>query len=109
MNPVSTLTEVSVAELRSILATDPDITLIDVREPFEWAAGHVPDARHLPMSELVARHRELTSAPGPVYVVCQSGSRSVRCAVFLAEQGIPAVNVRGGTGAWAGSGFPIVP
>ncbi len=84
-----------------------DATLLDVRESDEWAAGHAPGARHLPMSELTARMGEI---PGddPLYVVCRSGARSGRVVAFLAGQGYPAVNVDGGMQSWAGHGREVV-
>ena len=84
-----------------------DAPLLDVREADEWAAGHAPSARHLPMSELTARLGEL---PGddPLYVVCRSGGRSARVVAYLAGQGYPAVNVDGGMQAWSAQGREVV-
>ncbi len=93
--------EVSVADL------PPDATLLDVREPDEWAAGHAPDATHLPMSELTARMDELPDGD-PLYVICRSGGRSARVVAYLSAQGYPAVNVEGGMQAWARQGRDIV-
>ena len=81
--------------------------LLDVREPDEWAAGHAPTARHLPMSELIARIDELPD-DDPLYVVCRSGGRSARVVAYLAAQGYPAVNVDGGMQAWSAQGRAVV-
>ena len=97
----SAVPEVSVAELPA------DATLLDVREPDEWAAGHAPGARHLPMSELTGRLDELPD-DDPLYVVCRSGGRSARVVAYLANQGYPAVNVEGGMLSWAGQGREVV-
>ena len=83
-----------------------DARLLDVREADEWAAGHAPAARHLPMSELTARLDELPD-DDPLYVVCRSGGRSARVVQYLAAQGHPAVNVEGGMQAWAAGGRPV--
>ena len=80
--------------------------LLDVREADEWAAGHAPGARHLPMSEFTARLDELPD-DDPLYVVCRSGGRSARVVQYLAAQGHPAVNVDGGMQAWAAGGRPV--
>jgi rhodanese-related sulfurtransferase len=93
--------EVSVAQLPA------DAVLLDVRESDEWAAGHAPDARHLPMSELTGRLDELPDED-PLYVVCRSGGRSARVVAYLASQGYPAVNVEGGMQSWAGQGRVVV-
>lgn len=92
---------VSVAELPA------DATLLDVREADEWAAGHAPDAHHIPMSELTARLGELPAAD-PLYVICRSGGRSGRVVAFLGQQGHPVVNVHGGMQSWQAQGKPLV-
>ncbi|HXV92194.1 MAG TPA: rhodanese-like domain-containing protein [Pseudonocardia sp.] len=84
-----------------------DAPLLDVREGDEWVAGHAPNARHLPMSELTARMGELPD-DDPLYVVCRSGNRSARVVAYLAGQGYPAVNVDGGMQAWAALGREVV-
>jgi len=84
-----------------------DAPLLDVREADEWAAGHAPTARHLPMSELAERIGELPE-DDPLYVVCRSGGRSARVVAYLAGQGYPAVNVDGGMQTWAAQGRTVV-
>jgi len=74
--------------------------LIDVREQDEWDAGHSPDARLVPLSELQSRLPELPTDQ-PVLVICHSGGRSLRATAFLRSQGVDAVNVMGGMTAWA--------
>ena len=84
-----------------------DAVLLDVREDDEWAAGHAPDAQHVPMNEVPARLAELPDAD-PLYVICRSGGRSGRVAGFLARQGRSVVNVEGGMQAWAAAGRAMV-
>ena len=84
-----------------------DAVLLDVREADEWAAGHAPTARHLPMSELTARLGELPD-DDPLYIVCRSGHRSARVVAYLAVQGYPAVNIDGGMQAWSAQGRAVV-
>lgn len=81
--------------------------LIDVREPYEWQAGHAPKARHIPLSQLGNRMRELPSGR-PVVTVCRSGNRSAHAARMLAEGGHEVANLAGGMRAWAAAGLPIV-
>ncbi|MFC4944841.1 rhodanese-like domain-containing protein [Pseudonocardia sp. GCM10023141] len=84
-----------------------DATLLDVRENDEWAAGHAPDAHHIPMSELTARIGELPDAD-PLYVICRSGGRSGRVVAFLGQQGHSVINVDGGMQSWEALGRPLV-
>lgn len=91
----------------SVTDLPADAALLDVRESDEWAAGHAPNAQHLPMSELTGRIAELPDAE-PLYVVCRSGGRSARVVAFLAGQGYPAVNVEGGMQSWAAQGRDVV-
>ncbi len=81
--------------------------VIDVREPFEYASGHVPGAEPLPMGAVRAR---LGSLPRhrPVYVICASGNRSLTAAAWLTAAGYEAFSVAGGTSAWASVGGPLV-
>jgi rhodanese-related sulfurtransferase len=81
--------------------------LLDVREADEWAAGHAPDALHIPMSELASRLEELP-ADSELYVICRSGGRSARVTQYLNANGWDAVNVDGGMQHWSAQGRPLV-
>lgn len=81
--------------------------VIDVREPGEYVAGHVPGARLVPLDTLPRRVRDLPHGR-PVYVICAGGNRSSQATRQLRAAGIDAVSVAGGTTAWAGSGRPLV-
>mgnify|MGYP003471690792 CR=1 FL=1 len=87
--------------------------VVDVREPYEYVAGHVPGAQLVPLGQLPARWAELAArwgdlAAGPVYVICASGNRSKVGARILAGAGVDARSVSGGTAAWQASGAPVV-
>jgi len=88
-------------------ALDADAVLLDVREPDEWAAGHIESAVHIPIGELADRLGELPEGD-PLYVICRVGNRSARVVGYLRSQGINAVNVSGGMQDWAGSGKYMV-
>lgn len=103
--PPSPAPEVSIDELESHLSTGG--LAYDVREPNEFADGHVPGVIPLPMSALRERWQEIPADKGTVQIVCATGHRSLNVATALREAGIDAVSVAGGTVAWARSGRPI--
>jgi glyoxylase-like metal-dependent hydrolase (beta-lactamase superfamily II)/rhodanese-related sulfurtransferase len=107
--------EVSVQELATRLENgddrsppgSPGILVIDVREPEEYARGHVPGAINLAQAEL-ASHLDEVPRDRQVFVICQTGVRSRRSAQFLQQVGISgAVNVSGGTLAWMRAKHPV--
>ena len=98
---------IDIAELETLLASE-SVRVLDVREDHEFKAGHVPGAIHVPLKRRPDRLPKLKKEK-PYAVICQSGSRSQRGTGILLDGGFEgAVSVRGGTGAWARSGRPIV-
>lgn len=96
-------------DVPSVTATEVDAEayLLDVREPDEWAAGHAPGARHLPMMEVPARLAEIPTE-GDVVVVCRSGGRSGQVVAYLRNNGWENVrNLTGGMRDWAAVGRPL--
>lgn len=96
-----TAPEIDIDELAAGRATG--VPVIDVRQPEEYEAVHVPGAKLMPLADVVARLGEIPTQ-GPVYVICQSGQRSLRASEFLRNQGVEAYSVAGGTKAWVESG-----
>ncbi len=80
--------------------------LLDVREPDEWAAGHAPDAVHVPLTDV--QKTAARFAGQEVLTVCRSGGRSAKAAETLAGAGVKVRNVAGGMTAWADAGLPVV-
>ena len=74
-----------------------NLRVIDVRETDEYAAGHVPDALNIPMSEVGNRVAELQDGNA---IICQSGRRSLQVAGFLDSKGVDVINIEGGTSAY---------
>ena len=98
--------EVSVDELAQLLAAEPATRLIDVREPDEYADAHVPGAVLVPLGT-VPDNVDAFRGAGPVYIICARGGRSLKAAEYVAEEGVEAVNVAGGTLAWIDAGHPV--
>lgn len=92
--------------VQAVAAHDSGATFIDVREPDEYAAGHVPGARNIPVDEIGARVDELDRST-PVHVICASGNRSGMVAEQLTGAGFDAINIQGGTTAWIESGHSV--
>ncbi|MBO8155531.1 MAG: sulfurtransferase TusA family protein [Bacillaceae bacterium] len=80
---------------------DDNITIIDVREPAEYAFGHIPGAISIPMGELEDRMDEI-GQDQEVYVVCRTGNRSDMAAQKLSEKGYNVINVVPGMSQWDG-------
>ncbi|HEY8093733.1 MAG TPA: rhodanese-like domain-containing protein [Acidimicrobiales bacterium] len=83
------------------------VVLIDVRQPDEYAAGHVRTARLLPLHELPDHVGELPVGED-VVVMCRTGARSEVASEFLIENGVSAFNLVGGIQAWAKAGYEVV-
>ncbi|HEX2173411.1 MAG TPA: MBL fold metallo-hydrolase [Dehalococcoidia bacterium] len=86
---------------------DHQAAVIDVREPQEYAAGHLPGALLIPQAELATRIAEVPRNRD-LLVVCASGMRSLRSAQFLKHYGFPrVVNLSGGTNGWIEAALPV--
>jgi rhodanese-related sulfurtransferase len=103
---------VSIGELQHLLATDPLLSLIDVRTPAEFAQVHIPQARNVPLDRL---HPDALIAAGtvsrgkPVYLVCQTDTRSKIAASRFSSAGhTHAIVVDGGTAAWHSAALPLI-
>jgi hydroxyacylglutathione hydrolase len=101
---LTSLPPVEEAGIEALDGLPPDSVVLDVREPEEYRYGHVPGAVSLPQAELATRLAEVPR-DRPVFVICESGMRSLRATQFLRQMGYAGVtNVRGGTAAWRKSG-----
>lgn len=83
------------------------VVVLDVREPYEWEAGHIEGAHHIPLQELPVRLDELPGE-GQLLVVCKVGGRSAQAVAYLTHYGREAVNLDGGMLDWAGAGRAMV-
>lgn len=104
--PPETGDEMTVDELRQWRAECRTYVLIDVREPFEHAMGHIEGCRLIPMGDLPALADEIPSG-NPVVVYCRTGARSARAVAMLRRRGYDALNLVGGIIAWEASGEAV--
>lgn len=84
-----------------------DAKILDVREDYEWEAGHIDGALHIPLDSLPERLADL-DPDQDLAVICRTGGRSARATAWLESHGYSAVNVSGGMGAWLEAGKPMV-
>jgi rhodanese-related sulfurtransferase len=96
--------EVSVAD--ALALREAGAFILDVRQPEEWTAGHIPDATLIPLGDLSARIAEVPR-DRKVVVVCRSGNRSAQGRDILLGAGHPSVtSMAGGMNDWAAAGYP---
>ena len=103
---IESLPQIDVQELRERVEAGA-VDVLDVRQPAEWAAGHIPGATFVTGAELPSRIDEVPDRR-PVAVVCATGYRSSVAASLLAPHRPRGVlNVLGGMTAWDAAGHPV--
>ena len=99
--------EFDLGDPRGVFERASDIQILDCREPFEWEAGRIEGALHVPLASVMAGEDGGMSTDRPVVVVCRSGQRSELAALMLSARGFQAHNMVGGMEAWAALGLPF--
>jgi hydroxyacylglutathione hydrolase len=99
--------DVSARELDEILKNGSKPLILDVREPWEYAQGHIPGAKLMPLGQLSSLVAELEPSQ-PVAVVCASGNRSQSAASLLGQKGFTKIyNLQDGMYGWQSAGLQI--
>jgi rhodanese-related sulfurtransferase len=95
--------------LKATRLFNDDALVLDVREDKEYAAGHIPKARHIPLGQLAGRMKELDKFKDkPILVTCRSGNRSGHACRVLKKAGFETVyNQAGGIVAWERANLPV--
>ncbi len=88
-------------DLQQKLENDEGIVVLDVREPAEFAFGHIPGAISIPLGQLEGRAQEISKG-NQLYVICRTGTRSDIACQWLSEQGFQVLNVIPGMTGWTG-------
>jgi len=93
----------------TMMINKEDALILDVREPAEFNAGHILNARNIPLGELEKRAGELSKwKDKPIVISCATGNRSSSALGVLKKQGFErAVNLAGGFAAWKQAGLPV--
>lgn len=100
--------EIDPDQLADWRAREPDLQLIDVREPYEREAGRLADSRHIALVELTAQAPSI-ERERPVVFYCRVGSRSEMAAQAFRAAGFEAYSLNGGLRRWAEEGLPLEP
>lgn len=104
------LEELSALELSIWIERQPDLQIIDVREPPEYEVARIPGTKLIPLGEIINRRGEIDPEMTTV-VHCKGGVRSAKAIVQLKESGFGGrlVNLSGGITAWSNDVDPSVP
>lgn len=84
-----------------------DVQIVDCREAYEWAAGRIEGALHIPLNGILAGAVNSLDPGMPVVVVCRSGNRSELATLMLQARGFDAHNLEGGMEEWEREGLPF--
>lgn len=84
-----------------------DLQLVDCREPYEWRAGRIEGAIHIPLNRIMAGATADLDPGKPVVVVCRSGNRSELASMMFQARGFEAYNLEGGMEQWERDGLPF--
>ncbi|HEY4542889.1 MAG TPA: rhodanese-like domain-containing protein [Noviherbaspirillum sp.] len=101
---------VNLTSLRATqLINQSNALVLDVRDPAAYAAGHLRDAKNIPLKELSNRTGDLAKYKDrPVIAVCQSGAQSAKAAALLRKAGFAqAYSLEGGVNGWQAAGLPM--
>ncbi|MFZ3172834.1 MAG: rhodanese-like domain-containing protein [Carboxydocellales bacterium] len=100
--PGGSYTDISGGDLQTMLGNQDKQIILDVRESYEYQAGHLKGAKLIPIGELPKRIGELDKTQ-KIVVVCASGDRSAQASKYLVSQGFNQVfNLSGGMINWSG-------
>ena len=105
-DPREPFSRISVDDAKGMMS-DGGVAVIDVREPHEYNAGHVPNAKLIPVAKVFARKDELPRDKDVIFI-CQVGQRSALACEMAAAAGLTRLfNLEGGTEAWVKAGNPV--
>jgi rhodanese-related sulfurtransferase len=84
-----------------------EVQLLDVREPFEWNAGRIEGAVHIPLQRVLEGGTEVLDPGRPVVIYCRTANRSEVAKLMLEARGFDASVMEGGSEAWVAEGLPF--
>lgn len=108
MSAASEQIEIEPGTLAERIGHEPGLQLVDVREPYEHEAGHIPEDRHIELIELSSQAGTLEPERAVVFY-CRTGSRSLMAAQAFRASGFEAYSMAGGLLRWAQEGRALAP
>jgi len=102
--------EITVEDLKQQLDAGADLTVLDVREPWEYEAAHIDGSKLIPMDQIPVRVNQELNPEDHIVVICHHGIRSANVAAWMQQQGFERVqSLRGGIDRWSRAIDPKVP
>jgi sulfur-carrier protein adenylyltransferase/sulfurtransferase len=104
------LEEITATELNDLIKNNPEVQIIDVREPFEVEIARIPHTKLIPLGEVVKRSKEIDTSRTAI-IHCKAGGRSAKAIAALKESGFTGklINLKGGITAWSDEVDSTVP
>ena len=96
------LEEITATKLNEMIKNDPEIQIIDVREPHEFEIAKIPNTKLIPLAQVVARAKEIDQSRTAI-IHCKAGGRSAKAIAALQENGYKGklLNLKGGITTWS--------
>lgn len=102
--------EITTEELKALRDAGTGVTLLDVREPWEYDVAQIAGSKHIPMGDIPSRFNQELDPEDRIVVVCHHGVRSMNVTAWLRQQGFDKTqSLRGGIDRWAREVDPSVP
>ena len=102
--------EISAGQVKSMIKHGRKFTLLDVREPWEFAKASLEGSKNIPMGDVPSRAHQELDPEDYFVVVCHHGLRSLNVTNWLRQQGFEKVqSMRGGIDGWARTVDPKIP
>jgi rhodanese-related sulfurtransferase len=92
---------------RGVFERRDDVQIVDCRELYEWVAGRIEGAVHIPLNAIMAGATSHLDPTRPTVVVCRSGNRSELGSLMLQARGFETYNLEGGMEEWEREGLPF--
>jgi rhodanese-related sulfurtransferase len=101
------MAELDLTDPRTVDEHRDEVQLLDVREPFEWQAGRIEGAVHIPLEQVLDGRTEGLDHDRPVVIYCRTANRSEVARLMLEARGFEAHVMAGGSEAWVADGLPF--